>query len=150
TTDGNLVKVTVDVENPTDVQLAAMIRLLEAETMTPLPNGVFKSPLAAGMTHHVELTWDTQGWTWYDPQRPECFAAAHPNHRILVQLITQEWLFDDHEETVTVKPKPVVLVHGMSSNADTWAAYPGLLQARHPLWTAFPAPNLKTGNDLVN
>lgn len=150
TTDGNLVKITVDVENPTDVLLATTIRLLEAETMTPLPNGIFKAPLAGGMTHHVELTWDTQGWTWYDPQCPECYAAAHPNHRILVQLITQEWLFDDHEETVTVKPKPVVLVHGMSSNADTWAAYPGLLQARHPLWAAFPAPNLKTGNDLIN
>lgn len=150
TTDGNLVKVTVNVENPTDAMLDATVRILQAETMMPLPNGVFRTPLAAGMAHRIELTWDTQGWTWYDPQCPECYATAHPDHRLIVQLITKEWLFDDHEQTVTIKPKPVVLVHGMSSNADTWAAYPGLLQARHPLWAAYPAPNLKTGNDLIN
>ncbi len=36
-----------------------------------------------------------------------------------------------------VRPKPVILVHGWSSNAATWNAYPGFLKAEHPNWEAY-------------
>jgi pimeloyl-ACP methyl ester carboxylesterase len=31
------------------------------------------------------------------------------------------------QESITVRPKPVVLVHGLNADASTWAAYPGFL-----------------------
>lgn len=36
-----------------------------------------------------------------------------------------------------IAPRPVVLLHGLWSDASTWSAYDGLLKSRHPSWSAY-------------
>jgi len=45
-----------------------------------------------------------------------------------------------------VNPRPVVMVHGMNSNADTWAAYQSFLTAAHPGWKGFAIDTMDTSS----
>lgn len=37
----------------------------------------------------------------------------------------------------SLSPRPIVMLHGLWSNADTWKAYEGFVQSRHPGWHAY-------------
>ncbi|MCF6378413.1 PxKF domain-containing protein [Nocardioides KLBMP 9356] len=53
-------------------------------------------------------------------------------------------LWDQRTLTTTVLPRPVVMVHGMNSDASTWAPYPAMLEAAHDGWTSRAVDTMRT------
>jgi pimeloyl-ACP methyl ester carboxylesterase len=41
------------------------------------------------------------------------------------------------QETIAVRPKPAILVHGLNATYTTWAAYPAFLTSVNPDWEAY-------------
>lgn len=144
TTDGNWIRVTATVENPLDTVFPVHVRFLDGETGALLYH--HNVTLGPNSTEVVEYLLDTQGWAWDDRTTP---ASPHPNRRVRVEFGTTQGLFGEIEKPFRVRPKPVVLVHGLNSNASTWNSYPGFLQAVYPGWQSHAVHTLRTGHDVA-
>lgn len=56
------------------------------------------------------------------------------------------------EVAITLSPRPLILVHGMWSSADTWIAYTrtgNFLIGRHPRWRGYAVSTMDTGSPLL-
>lgn len=147
TVDGNQVRVVATVENPSGVPHTLPVRFLNGETHQPLQEGLVDVALNPGQSAEVTYAWDTEGWAWDRPasEAPE----AHPNRAVEVRLGSEAVLYDVWNEPIQVRAKPVFFVHGLNSNAATWAPYTSLLLEANYTWRAFAVPGLRTGNDLI-
>ena len=82
-------------------------------------------------TRMVDEVLNTSGLAWTNSE------TMAPPYEIKVSLA------DKTSETthLTVRPKPVILVHGLMSSAETWEKYvglpPGFLQSINPLWHGY-------------
>jgi pimeloyl-ACP methyl ester carboxylesterase len=145
TVDGNLVKITATINNPTHNAILGPVRFIDAETGELLPDGEIDTSIPANQQREISYEWDTQGWAWEDGRG----AGAHSQRKIRVEIGPEDEIYDLIEQGIIVRPKPVVLVHGLNSNASTWAAYPAMLKAVNPYWKAFPIDSMRTGDDIV-
>ena len=145
TIDGNLVRIKAKVRNDGTATGYATVKFTETSENIELP-GTVSVALKPGEEREVETEWDTSGFAWSNDRKPK-------TKRQIKAEIEDESLTED----VSVIPKPVILVHGLWSNAAAWSNYQGFLNEAHSFaWKAFPVGAdpahglMNTGNTLGN
>jgi pimeloyl-ACP methyl ester carboxylesterase len=127
TVDGNLVRIRAKVRNDGAAPGYATVKFTEEGGGVQLP-GSSSVSLKAGEEREVEYEWDTSGFAWTDDGKPKS------SRRIKAEIEN-----DSLTEEIKIIPKPVVLVHGLWSNAAAWAPYQGFMNEAHTFaWKAFP------------
>ncbi len=129
TTDGNQVEITARVRNPEESTRDVTVQFRDPASGLILPGGEQSLTVPAKGTAEARRTVDTTGYAWNDNGTP------HPQRDVTVSLA------NGPSKTVSlgVRPKPAVLVHGVWSSPDTFAAYPGtgFLAAAHGGWRGY-------------
>ncbi|MEL7005032.1 MAG: alpha/beta fold hydrolase, partial [Bacteroidota bacterium] len=106
-------------------------------------------------TQEVEFSWDTTGFAWETGNQP----ASDRDIQIIVRDANSPENtkpLATSQESVEIIPQPVVLAHGLWSNAEAWDSYiasDGFLAEVHPQWQGFAVDTMNTGSsifDLVN
>lgn len=124
TFEGNVVRLTARVDNPSEESTAVIsIRETTQDQTIAAPIRVAVAP------GENEYQWelDTEGFTWDD--RGERAKAL--DLRLVVDIYGHN-LAD--EQTLPVKPRPVALVHGWNSNAGAWRGYADTLRSKDADW----------------
>ena len=145
TIDGNLVRLKAKVRNDGTATGYATVKFTETSENIELP-GTVSVALKPGEERVIESEWDTSGFAWSNDRKPKT------QRRIKAEIEG-----DSLTEDVRVIPKPVILVHGLWSNAAAWSNYQGYLNEAHSFaWKAFPVGAdpahglMNTGNSLGN
>ena len=131
TTDGNQVRVVATIENQNSVSADVTVEFLEAQLGTTLPNASFNVTVPANGMLPVTYTWDTTGYSWAPGNVPK------PSRLIRANVLQGANVSDFSVRQLTLKPKPVVLVHGFVSDYQTWSAYQGFLSGVRSDWHAY-------------
>ena len=146
TIDGNQVKIKATIFNSTPTEQNVTVNFKETKENLALPNGKATDKIGAGETKEIEFLWDTNGFAWNDSGKPE------PAREIKAEITG-----DSKTEKIKIIPKPVILVHGLWSNAAAWADWHGYLREAHTFaWEAFPVgenpsvAKMNTGDHLGN
>jgi pimeloyl-ACP methyl ester carboxylesterase len=127
TVDGNLVRIKAKVRNDGNAPGYATVKFTETSEKIELPGTVSVS-LQPGEEREIESEWDTTGFSWSNDGKPKS------NRQIKAEVED-----DSLTEDVKVYPKPVILVHGLWSNAAAWSDYQSYLNEAHSFaWKAFP------------
>lgn len=134
TIDGNRVKVKARVVN-----LSAEAKFAEAafkETYKgdhwngsmpdrPLNDNTVSLRLDPGEEREVEIPWNSSGYAWFDDGRP----------RLVQRIKAEAWenfkLRDEMTKNLKVSPKPLVLVAGLWSDANTFSSWQNYLTTAH-------------------
>ncbi|HEX6125094.1 MAG TPA: hypothetical protein VFZ23_06940 [Pyrinomonadaceae bacterium] len=142
TIDGNLVKIKATVLNTSGETKYADLKFKEtykgdnwdgARPDAPLKDSEVSIRVDAGEEKEVEIVWDSSGYSWYDDGRPRLV------QRIRAELEENSKKVDELTSNLKVAPKPVVLVHGLWSNAKAWESWQNILTTSHSYdWKAFP------------
>jgi large repetitive protein len=140
TIDGSRLRMTVFIRNMTDELRQAEVSFLDADTREPLPGGIISgSVFPPGAELPVDYTWDTTGLAW-DEGEPRS------ERSIEIRVTGLTGVHDRTFEEVIVRPRPVILVHGINSDANTWRLYDGFLSAAHPRWRGHAIDTMNTGS----
>ena len=141
TIDGNLVKIKATVLNASAETKYADIRFKEtfkgdkwdgARPDAPLNDNVVSVRVDPGEEKEVEMIWDSSGYAWFDDGRPRLV------QRIKAELEENSKKIDEMTKNLKVAPKPVILVHGLWSNAAAWSSWQNILTTSHSYdWKAF-------------
>jgi pimeloyl-ACP methyl ester carboxylesterase len=86
--------------------------------------------LASGPTA-VELPWESDGYGWRSRTKPAS------ERTFQVRVTAADGATSDGALTLTVKPRPVVTLHGLASDASTWSDYNGWTTGIHPAWRTY-------------
>lgn len=121
TTDGNIVRVRAKVYNNGGDTAYANVKFSETKSGEQLPDAAVSVMVKPGEARDVEYEWDTSGFAWDE------------NRKNLTEREIRAELEGGNTETAKIKilPKPVVLVHGLWSNAAAWSEYPVYLREAH-------------------
>ena len=130
TVDGNLVRITATVRNDDDQPHIFQVRFADQDADAELPGSGETVTLNPGQSRDVQLEWDTDGLAW-DAGTPL------PSRVVRVQAKLGRTVFDTHRAALDIRPRPLVLVHGMLADAATWSEYGGFAERAHPNWEAF-------------
>jgi pimeloyl-ACP methyl ester carboxylesterase len=134
TVDGNWVKIKATVFNESGTTRTAELYFKEtykgdkwdgAKPDAPLKDQTFTITLEPGEARDVEMLWDSSGYAWFDDGRPRLV------QRIKAELWENYKKVDDLTKNLKLKPKPVVLVPGIWSNANDFAIYQNLFTTAH-------------------
>ena len=141
TIDGNLVKIKATVLNTSGETKYADVKFKEtykgdkwdgARADAPLNDTEVSVRVDAGAEKEVEMVWDSSGYSWFDDGRPRLV------QRIKAELAENSKKIDELTKNLKVAPKPVVLVHGLWSNAAAWETWQNILTTSHSYdWKAF-------------
>lgn len=141
TIDGNLVKIKATVLNTSGETKYGNVKFKEtykgdkwdgAKPDAPLGDTEVSVRLDAGEDKEVEMVWDSSGYAWYDDGRPRLV------QRIKAELEEDSKKVDEETKNLKVAPKPVVLVHGLWSNAGAWVTWQNILTTSHSYdWKAY-------------
>jgi hypothetical protein len=138
TIDGNLVRIKAKVRNDGTAQGYATVKFKETSENIELP-GSSSVSLQPGEEREVEYEWDTSGFAWTNDGKPKSS-----------RQIKAEIESDSLTEDIKIIPKPVILVHGLWSNAAAWSNYQSNLNEAHSFaWKAFPV-GADPANGLMN
>lgn len=121
TVDGNLVKVKARVFNNGGETAYANVKFSETKSNEQLPDGQSSVAVNPGEYRDVEYEWDTSGYAWDENQKKQ-------SEREIVATLE-----GGNTETAKIKilPKPIIMAHGLWSNAAAWAEYPIYLREAH-------------------
>ena len=126
--DGNIVKIKATVFNNGGDTAYASVKFSETKSGEPLPNGTVSVKVDPGESRDVGYEWDTNGYAWNENQTKET-----------EREIKAEIEGDSKTEKIKILPKPVILVHGLWSNAAAWGEWHSYLREAHSFaWEAFP------------
>ena len=145
TTDGNRVTIRVSVTNAhPEFSESVTLHFKEYHSSKFLGdgNGIVVLTVPPGQTVVFEYPWNTTGWAWNDDE------TSHTDpRRIHVEVYRAGGLLGSVDRDVFVDPKPVILVHGVWSNAAGWSAFPGFAEALHPGYAGrvVPVGGMDTG-----
>lgn len=136
TYDGNRLRVTAKLHNPTDKAIESPVAIrdmthgrdLRAEE---LPRTV---ALAPGQTLEVRGIVDTSGLAWEDG--PGRTTEEHD-----VAFVTA---YGGGQKLLRVQPKPLILVHGWNSSAAAWTGFPSFMKQHAPKWKAWAVAGMDT------
>ena len=141
TVDGNLVKIKATVLNVSGETKYADLKFKEtykgdkwdgARPDADLDDTVISVRVEAGEEKEVEMVWDSSGYAWFDDGRPRLV------QRIKAELQENSKKVDEVTKNLKVAPKPLVLVHGLWSNAAAWSPWQNILTTAHSYdWKAF-------------
>jgi len=142
TIDGNLIKIKAKILNASGETKYADVKFKEtfkgdkwdgARPDGLLENGEVSVRLEPGEEREVEMVWDSSGYSWFDDGRPRLV------QRIKAELEENGKKVDELTKNLKVAPKPLVLVHGLWSNAAAWETWQNILTTSHSYdWKAFP------------
>ncbi len=152
--DGNIVRISMNLENIGDTAISGTVIATEMTS----GNEVGRSQINALMsneTKDIQIDWDTYGYAWNDNQTPAT------TRQVQVQFVPDSGNpVVPQPVPVHVIPRPIILVHGWSSNAEAWNCYTGscdvegnegngdfLTNAYSADWHAFAVNTLDTGGD---
>ena len=145
TVDGNQVRITARVVNESKKPKTSTVTFKEAKS--GLEIGQKPVSVAAESAAEVEFVWDTNGFAWDD-------ARKNASRREVEATLSNG---ESEAVEVVVVPKPVILVHGLWSNAAAWGEYHNYLEEAHSFaWKAFavgadPANGkMDTGDHFMN
>ncbi len=82
--------------------------------------------------------WVTEGMAWNDG------VDAGPVDLTIELRDVSGTLLATHPFRIRVVPRPIVNVHGMNSDASTWASYPAFAAGAHVGWKAFAIDTMNT------
>jgi hypothetical protein len=138
TVDGNPVALSAVVRNATTTSRTVAVTILD---QNGAPLGNTRTLALAPDTSSGELTelWRTDGLAWD--------AAGKPTAPQVVSVQVKDTgggAVTTYEKAIRVDPRPVVTVHGMNSDATTWAAYPQFLHNVNPHWNAYAVDTMDT------
>jgi pimeloyl-ACP methyl ester carboxylesterase len=119
TVDGNRVRITARVSNSSKKAKSGTVTFKETKSGEVLGEKTVSVP--AKGEREVELIWDTEGFAWSDDG--ENLSARE----IEASLTNGETVTGG----ITVYPKPVILVHGLWSDASAWSEYQNYLNEAH-------------------
>lgn len=126
--DGNIVKIKATVFNNGGDTAYANVKFSELKSGENLPDGTVSVAVNPGESRDVEYEWDTNGYAWNENQTKET-----------EREIKAEIEGDSKTQKIKILPKPVILAHGLWSNAAAWAEWHGYLREAHSFaWEAFP------------
>ena len=135
TTEGNVVRIVAEIKNDDTYDGPAQINFIRAGTNPEEVIGtIFQSSFPVGEVTSVSYDWDTSGFAWDTDGSPH---TAPIQIKVTVSDISQSNVVDDETAELDVDPKPVILVHGLWSDANTWDSYSGFLQNVRPDWFKF-------------
>jgi Bacterial Ig domain/PKD domain/Calx-beta domain/Palmitoyl protein thioesterase len=143
TTDGNKVRIKAEIVNEGYEPKDVAIRIVDADTDEQLGEDIEGFRLEPGESREIETVWDTTGSAWRgdDPRRART---------IRIEAVSPEGdPLDDEEKELGIAPRPVVMVHGLWSDASTWAGYTQLLQAVNPDWYGFAVGTMDTESGTI-
>jgi pimeloyl-ACP methyl ester carboxylesterase len=147
TIDGNTVKIKARVFNHGGDTAYANVKFFETKSNEQLPDAAVSVAIKPGEARDVEYEWDTSGFAWDENMRNQ----SEREIRAELEGGTTE------KAKVKILPKPVIMVHGLWSNAGAWAEYPAFLSEAHSFaWRGFavgadPAHGkMETGNEPGN
>lgn len=125
TFDGNLVRVRATVTNFSGETKFPQIRFSETVENWLLPDGETSLRLEPGESREVELVWDTAGYAWrgkgFDPE----------SYRKIKVEAVDDGRTSQLTKLIVVNPRPVILAHGLWSNAAAWAGYEKYFEEGH-------------------
>ncbi|MBK6749572.1 MAG: hypothetical protein IPG67_06065 [Acidobacteria bacterium] len=134
TIDGNLVKIKAKVLNESGETKYANVRFKEtykgdkwdgARPDAELKDAEVGVRIDANSEQTVELLWDSSGYSWFDDGRPRLL------QRVKAELEENNKKIDEMTKNLKVAPKPLVLVHGLWSNAQAWSSWQNILTTSH-------------------
>jgi hypothetical protein len=126
--DGNPVELSAVLRNATTTARTVGVQLLDEQGL-PLGEARTLTIEPGATAPAVEATWDTAGLAWDAAGRPTA------PHTVVVQVSDSvRGSTRTYERDVRVDPRPVLGVHGMNSDAGTWAAWQGFLHEVNPRW----------------
>ena len=132
TIDGNRVRIRATVINFSGETRFPTIKFNEEVEKWQLPDGETSIRLEAGEEKEIELEWDTSGYAWRGKGWD-----AESNRKIRVEAI-DEGRTAALTKPITVSPRPVILVHGLWSNALAWNQYKDFFWEGHSnKWDSF-------------
>ncbi|MDQ2807999.1 MAG: S-layer homology domain-containing protein [Chloroflexota bacterium] len=138
TVDGNPVTIDVTVQNSGGVPTTNKIGFWDDETGQVLPDLTHQSDghqtitVPPGQSGTAEYTWDSMGFAWNTNHTP------HSQRRVGISLETATGQRLAYQTVaITVRPKPVIFVHGLKSFYSMWNDYEARLQSVNPLWRGF-------------
>ena len=94
--------------------------------------------LAPHAEQYTYVPWQTEGLAWKDGVDRGPVDLKIEMRDVSGQLITSFPI------RIRVVPRPIVNVHGMNSDASTWAAYPAFAAGAHAGWKAFAVDTMNT------
>lgn len=141
TVDGNLVKVKAKVLNLSPEAKYAEVFFKEtfkgdqyngSMPDRPLNDSTVSIRLEGGEEREVEILWDSSGYAWYDDGRPRDM------QRIKAEAWENQKLQHDMTKNLKIAPRPLILVHGIWSNPNSWQpGWQNLMYRSHGSWKAF-------------
>lgn len=147
TVDGNTVKIKAKVFNNGGDTAYANVKFFETKSNEQLPDAAVSVSVKPGEARDVEYEWDTSGFAWDENMRNQS------DREIRAELEGG----NTEKSKIKILPKPVIMVHGLWSNAGAWAEYPTFLNEAHSFaWRGFavgadPAHGkMETGNEPGN
>lgn len=94
--------------------------------------------LAPHAEQYTYVPWQTEGLAWKDG------VDAGPVDLKVEMRDAGGQLISSFPIRIRVVPRPIVNVHGMNSDASTWAAYPAFAAGAHVGWRAFAVDTMNT------
>lgn len=155
TIDGNQVRMVAKINNRTGQQQEVLLDVAEMLSNRKLPNcptQISVPPTEPGKPFEARCIWDTSGWAWRDTgdQVPQpLLPEAQTNRVIRVNFIPTGQPSNAIETPITVRPRPVFLVHGMFGKPSDWQAATNWFKQITPTWPVF-APQLRAGDTWAN
>jgi pimeloyl-ACP methyl ester carboxylesterase len=132
TIDGNRVRIRATVVNFSGETRFPTIKFNEEVEKWQLPDGEKSIRLEAGEEREIELEWDTSGYAWKGKGWD-----AESNRKIKVEAVDGARI-SQMTKPFMVSPRPVILVHGLWSNALAWNEYKNFFWEAHSnKWDSF-------------
>lgn len=142
TTDGNLIQIEASVKNDASVGQKATVLFVDADNPDP--------PLLA---QQVDVAAEGVEVVRYDPIHTTGYAwrnQAPREPRTLKVILRQDGAPESSlTKTLTVIPRPLILVHGFGVDSQTWDEYKSFLPKIHGDWKGF-AVDLREGSFFVS
>lgn len=145
TTDGNIVRIGINVSNQGGTSGQFVVQARETVTNKVVGKSLIVTTLAPGKSTSspIQMYWDTTGYAWND--------SGTPNFRreIQIELLTpdqQTKINIKRQNFIVIRPKPVILVHGIFSTYCTWNEYKGLLKSANANWKGYAVGDGGTTN----
>lgn len=128
TYDGNIIRLRAQVKNPTPYPAFVTVQFTDAEG-GPLRDGKVEDVIPARSSVEETLERDTAGQAWAKDGSPRTDA-----YRYGVTVTVGGQVKDEEHASVIVLPRPVVLVHGYKSNAQSsWGTFKSdIISTGHP------------------
>jgi pimeloyl-ACP methyl ester carboxylesterase len=151
--DGNLIRLRAKVANESRQSKTVTLRFFttykgdkynSAMPDSQLNNNDIVISLAAGEQQEVDFIWDSTGYAWFDDGRPR------RQQMFRIELHEAQRKVDEMSKSLTINPRPVVLVHGLWSNWQAWQQWQNYLTLAHSYgWRAY-AVGQQPGKGLMN